>query len=70
MIINFNIIFFSSPSILPPLICDEGSTGITATLFFFLISFMPKFSIKVDFPAPNKRRKKMIPGKMNESVNI
>jgi hypothetical protein len=39
---------------LPPLICEEGSTGITATLFFFLINFMPKFSINVDFPAPER----------------
>ena len=37
--------------------CEEGSTGITATRFFFLINFMPKFSINVDFPAPGDKMK-------------
>ena len=32
--------------------CEDGSTGITATRLFFLMSFIPKFSINVDFPAP------------------
>lgn len=41
-----------SPKMLPPLICEDGSTGMTATRFFFLTNFMPKFSINVDFPAP------------------
>lgn len=40
------------PKMLPPLMCDDGSTGITATRFFFFNNFIPKFSINVDLPAP------------------
>ena len=46
-----------SPRMLPPLICEDGSTGMTATRFFFLTNFMPKFSINVDFPAPTSSHK-------------
>ena len=42
---------------------DEGSTGITATLLLFFISFMPRFSIKVDLPAPEETRGE---GEMNK----
>ena len=40
------------PKMLPPLMCDDGSTGMTATRFFFFTNFIPNFSINVDFPAP------------------
>ena len=42
---------------LPPLMCEDGSTGMTATLFLFFMSFMPRFSMKVDLPAPKRKEK-------------
>ena len=43
---------------LPPLMCDEGSTGMTATLLFFFMSFMPRFSMNVDLPAPRGEKRR------------
>ena len=46
------IILVLSPKIDPPVVLEDGSTARTETFKPKFINFIPKDSIKVDFPTP------------------